>query len=215
MIFITEEEIKKRVKELATEIYNVYKDQEELYFIFTLNGSFIFAADLSRELGKLGLTLKIGNYKLRTYGNGVFRIVNAIPTKLFDFSLKNKPILLVDDIYDRGNTLRKIYNTIVEQEPYSISICVLLDKDVKKDYEMFIGFTGFKIPNKFVIGYGLDYNELGREFNYITEKFSCPKCGSILKEHYVPELHGGDMEFWLECPKCGEIDFSELYINQL
>lgn len=172
-IIMTEEQIKKIVELQAIEINKIYlkKNIRDICFIYLLNGAFTFAADLARELNKLGMNLMVGPIRIKTYvgTKSISKHPPIYPT--FDFSLKDKHILVVDDILDSGYTLDYLSIALQAQNPKSIQICCfaakkdnkgeLLSKLIKPDY---IGLT---IPDIYIIGYGMDYNDKYRDLPYI------------------------------------------------
>ncbi|MFN3967031.1 MAG: hypoxanthine phosphoribosyltransferase [Endomicrobiia bacterium] len=162
-ILITEEQIKKRVKELAEQISNDYKDKEPL-LVSILKGSFMFLSDLLRNL-KIQCTVDfvaISSYNGSTESTGVVR-------QLLDLRENpvGKDILIVEDIVDTGFTLNYLKKNLLTRNPSSLKICVLLDKKERRKEPIEIDYTGFVIPDKFVVGYGLDYQEKYRNLPYI------------------------------------------------
>ena len=165
-MIITELDIKHRIKQLASEIYFDYK-QEKIYFIYILDGAFIFAADLARELSKLDLELVIGSLMIKTY-NGIKSVKKPIIRPSFNFSIKDKNVIIIEDILDTGNTLNIIIQAIQQQKPKNIDICVLLRKKKFREFNPIVKYVGFVIKDEFVIGYGLDYNNKYREIPNIS-----------------------------------------------
>lgn len=168
-MILTELDIKRKVNDLAKQIYFDYKDKEEIYFIYVLDGAFIFAADLARELHKLKISLVIGSLLIKTYEN-MKSVRSPIIRPSFNFSIKNKMVLIVEDILDTGNTLNIVKQTIWQQKPKSVDICVLLKKKKLREFNPTIKYIGFEIEDNFVTGYGLDYNNRLREKIYIDVK---------------------------------------------
>ena len=163
-ILISEEAIRHRVKELAQEINNDYHGNA-LTLVCALKGAMIFMADLSRNLDTIVDFDFIG---ASSYGEGTASTGKVYLTKDLDFDPTGKHILLVEDILDTGHTLTFLRQHILSKEPASFKACCLLDKperrivmDVKSDY------TGFTIPDQFVVGYGLDYAQRYRNLPYI------------------------------------------------
>ena len=163
-VLFSKTDIKKAIKRVGTELTEKYKNQQ-VTILSLLNGSFVFTADLIREIE---VEVDVKFLKVKSYEGssscGVLNVEND-----FKFSdLDNKHVLIVDDILDTGLTLdticRKIRN---ETEALSVTSCVLLDKQVKRKTMRSADFTCFKIPNEFVVGYGLDYNEKHRNLPYI------------------------------------------------
>lgn len=156
-LYLSEEIILQKVKELAEKINQDYIEKNPLC-IAILNGSFVFAADLLRQL-KIDAEIsfiKFSSYKgTKTSGH----LVTAIG--LYE-NITNRDLIILEDIIDSGNTLHQFIPQLENQNPSSIKICALLHKPEASIHEIKIDYCGFKIENKFVVGYGLDYNGLGR-----------------------------------------------------
>ena len=162
-VLLTEEQIKKRVKELAEEISNDYQDKEPV-LVSILKGSFMFLSDLLRNL-KIQCTIDfvaISSYNGSTESTGVVRQLLDLRENPVD-----KDLLIVEDIVDTGITLNYLKKNLLTRNPRSLKICVLLDKKERRKDHIKIDYTGFVIPDKFVVGYGLDYQEKYRNLPYI------------------------------------------------
>lgn len=163
-IYLSEEVIQKRIKELAAEINNDFKDRRPL-FIAILNGSFMFASDLFKYL-KIDAEIcfiKLASYKgMKSSGKVVTSI--GLEEDLFD-----KEVVILEDIVDTGKTLHNFLPKLLHQQPKRLKIVTLLHKPDATEYELNLDYVGFKIPNKFVVGYGLDYDGLGRNFKEIYQ----------------------------------------------
>ena len=162
-VLLSEQVIQKKVEELATIISKDYSDKSPV-LVAVLKGSFIFIADLCR---KLSIPVIFDFMAVSSYGDlmvssGVVRI-----TKDLDYSIENKDVLIIEDIIDSGRTLNYLVKNIKARNPKSVEICALLDKDVPGKFKNKIKYKGFDIPNKFVVGYGLDYAENYRNLSYI------------------------------------------------
>ena len=161
---IDEETIQNRINELAIEISKDYKN-EEIVLICILKGSTYFAIDLSKKLINNDVILDF--MKVSSYGN------NLETTGKINFSLdtsidiKNKNVIIVEDIIDTGLTLNFLYNYLKNKDPKTLKICALLDKKERRQKNIHIDYTGFQIKNKFVVGYGLDFDEKYRNLSYI------------------------------------------------
>ncbi len=162
-LLIPEEEIRERVKELALEIRRVFPPEEELVVVGLLKGSFIFVADLVRELGGNLLVdfIEASSYR-GTESTGSVHI-----EKDLDLAISGKNVLLVDDILDTGRTFKKVLELLRLKEPKNLKSCVLLDKPARRVENVKADFVGFAIPDRFVVGYGLDWDELGRHLRGI------------------------------------------------
>jgi hypoxanthine phosphoribosyltransferase len=156
-ILIPRDQIKKRVKELAEDISRTYGDDSKgLVIVPVLAGSIIFLADLIRDLPfkmKIGL-LSVSSYRGATTTPGKARVVQDV-----DLDIKDRHVLVVDDILDTGNTLRVVMGLLKKREPASLRMCVLLRKTAKAPKDLSADFVGFDIEDVFVVGYGLDYND--------------------------------------------------------
>jgi hypoxanthine phosphoribosyltransferase len=163
-IYLSEEKILQRVKEIATTISKDYAGRRPL-FIAILNGSFMFAADLFKHLtieAELCF-IKLASYKgLKSSGNVVTSI--GLEDDLF-----GKEVIIVEDIVDTGKTLHNFLPKLHHQQPKSLKIATLLHKSEATEYPLELNYVGFDIPNKFVVGYGLDYDGLGRNLKEIYQ----------------------------------------------
>ena len=156
-------EIQTRVEELGEEISKDYRDKD-LLVVSLLRGSFVFAADLVREIS---LPLEVDFMTTASYGHGEIssgnvEIINDIRTKV-----EGKDILIVDDISDSGYTLKKVKDLLEGKNPKSINICVMLDKPSRRKVDLEPDFVGFEIPDLFIVGYGLNYGDHYRNIPYI------------------------------------------------
>lgn len=163
-IYLSEEVIQKRVKELAAEINKDYEGRRPL-FIAILNGSFMFASDLFKSLtidAELCF-IKLASYKgMKSSG----KVVTSIG---LEEDLFGKEVIIVEDIVDTGKTLHKFLPKLMHQQPKSLKIAALLHKSEATEYSLTLDYIGFDIPNKFVVGYGLDYDGLGRNLKEIYQ----------------------------------------------
>ncbi|MGE5580710.1 MAG: hypoxanthine phosphoribosyltransferase [Bacillota bacterium] len=160
---IGQAELQKRVKELAQQISKDYAGRD-LLIVAVLKGSFIFLADLIRELDyhvAVDFT-GISSYGASTQSSGEVRI-----TKDLEQSVSGRHVLLVEDIVDTGLTLRYLVDALRARQPASLKVCALLDKPARRRVRIGLDYYGFIIPNAFVVGYGLDYNEKYRGLPYV------------------------------------------------
>ena len=162
--YLSDETIQKKVKEMAAAINKDYSGKKPL-FIAILNGSFMFAADLFKQLtieAELCF-IKLASYKgMKSSGKVITSI--GLEEDLFD-----KDVIIVEDIVDTGKTLHRFLPKLVHQQPKSLKIATLLHKSDATEYPLVLDYVGFVIPNKFVVGYGLDYNGLGRNLSEIYQ----------------------------------------------
>lgn len=162
-VLFSREKIDERVVELGKEISESYKDKN-LLVVSLLRGSFIFCADLVREID---IPLEVDFITTHSYGHdevssGNVEIVHDLRT-----SLKGKDVLIVDDIMDSGHTIKKVREHLLEKGPNSINICVMLDKPSRRQVELNPNYIGYSIPDVFIVGYGLNYGDHYRNIPYI------------------------------------------------
>ena len=160
-ILFTEERIQSRVANLAHQIAVDYKDSS-LVLVSILRGSVFFATDLARQID---LPLSMDFLSISSYGEdseGVVRI-----TKDLEDNIAGKDVLLIEDIVDTGFTLKYLLRTLAGRNPKSMEVCTLLDRRARRIIEMDLKYIGFEIPDKFVVGYGLDYRQRYRNLPYI------------------------------------------------
>jgi hypoxanthine phosphoribosyltransferase len=162
-VFISKEKIQKRIKELAQIISSDYKG-EEVVVVGVLNGSFMFCADLLRELDLSIITefMAAASYGEGTTTSGEVNILLDIKT-----DIKGKNVLFVEDIVDTGLTFKKILELVEGRGPKSIKIASLLSKPSRRQHQIDIDYLAFEIEDKFVVGYGLDLAGKYRELPYI------------------------------------------------
>ena len=164
-VLISEDKIAAKVKALAKKIRADYNDEVPI-FIGILKGSFLFMADLVREYGKeceLDF-MAVASYGASKKGSGVVRLIKDI-----NINIKKRSVLIVEDIIDSGLTSSYIKQYLKLRKPKSIEFVTLLDKPDARKSKIDIKYIGFKVPNKFVIGYGLDFAEKYRQLPYIAE----------------------------------------------
>lgn len=162
--FLSEQEIQQRIQELADALNKDYAGKKPL-FIAILNGSFMFAADLFKAITIEAeiCFIKLASYK-GTSSSG--QVITAIG---LDVDLINKDVVIVEDIVDTGKTLNEFLPKLHHQQPASLKIVALLHKPEATQFPIQIDYTGFTIPNRFVVGYGLDYDGLGRNIREIYQ----------------------------------------------
>lgn len=162
--FIEYDKIKKRTRLLGIQINVDYEDRVPV-FIGVLNGSFLFMADLIKEINVPAEIsfVKVSSYMGQDTSSGVVKQVLGL-----DIDLKGRDVIVVEDIVDTGITLSYLLDVLKQQEPASIAICSLLFKPQALQKELGeLAYVGFEIPNEFVVGYGLDYKGLGRNLKDI------------------------------------------------
>ena len=165
--FISELQIRLRTAQLA-ELVARELDVKGLVVIVVLKGAFIFAADLTRRLYDQGITPELDFIRAASYGAGDKSSGTVETTLDVSTDLKNRPVLLVDDIVDSGRTLAHIKQHLLNLGAKTVKSCVLLDKPSRREIEFEADWVGFKIPDIFVVGYGMDHAERYRYLPYIT-----------------------------------------------
>ena len=172
-VLFSEEQLKARVAEIARQIEADYAGKE-IMLISVLRGSFIFMADLCRAI-QLPCTLDF--MSVSSYGKGTTSSGQVQITKDLSEDITGRHVIVVEDILDSGNTLSYLLKILENRRPASIRLCTLLDKPERRVKPVEVHYTGFSIPDAFVVGYGLDYAERYRNLPYI----------GVLK----PEVYGG------------------------
>lgn len=162
--YLSEQEIQEKIKTIAEQINRDYEGRQPL-FIAILNGSFMFAADLFKHLT---IDAEICFIKLASY-RGMKSSGNVITAIGLDQDLFGRDVIIVEDIVDTGKTLNEFLPKLDHQQPKSLKIVALLHKPEATQFQLKIDYLGFSIPNKFVVGYGLDYDGLGRNLKEIYQ----------------------------------------------
>lgn len=163
-ILITEEQIKKRVKELGEQISRDYQDGN-LVLIGILKGAVVFLADLMREIN-IDVTIdfmSVSSYGADSESSGVVRILKDL-----EHSIEGRDILIVEDIVDTGLTLAYLKDLLESRNPRSVKIAAFLDKPERRKTEITPDYLGYTVPDEFLVGYGLDYAELYRYLPYVA-----------------------------------------------
>jgi len=162
-ILITEEEIKKKISELGQKISSDYKNKN-LVLIGILRGAVIFMADLARAITipMVFDFIAISSYGAETKSSGVVRILKDL-----DMNIEGKDVLIVEDIVDTGLTLEYLLRMLKSRKPATLKVCTFLTKTARRKVNIEVDYTGFDIPNKFVVGYGLDYAGKYRNVPYV------------------------------------------------
>ena len=161
---LTEEQIQNRVKEMGLEISKDYEG-ESLVAVCTLKGAMIFMSDLVREIP---LTVTFDTIAASSYGSGTESSGVVTIKKDLDMSIEGKNVLIVEDIIDSGRTLKALKEKLLERNPKSVKIATFLDKPSRRQVEVDVDYIGFTVEDKFIVGYGLDYDEQYRNLPYIT-----------------------------------------------
>ena len=162
-VLVTEEQIRAKVIELGQQISEDYAGLEPV-LVGVLKGAIMFIVDLARAI-KVPLTMDfmaVASYGASTETSGIVRILKDL-----DMSIEDKHVLIVEDIIDSGLTLNYIIDTLRARNPASLRVCALLNKRERRMVDVPIDYTGFDIPDEFVVGYGLDFNQLYRNLPFV------------------------------------------------
>ena len=164
-VLVSEEELKCRVKELAAKIDADYAGKKPL-FIGVLKGSFVFMADLVRAVT---LDSTVDFMAVSSYGSGTSSSGKIKIIKDLDSDIEGCDVIIVEDILDSGRTLSHLIEFLESRKPRSLRVCVLMDKPARREAKVEIDpeYIGFTIPDSFVVGYGLDYDQMYRTLPYI------------------------------------------------
>ena len=162
-VLLTQEELREKVKELGRQITQDYQGKN-LMIVTVLKGAVVFLADLMREIDVPAEIdfMVVSSYGAGTRSSGVVKIVKDL-----DVPLKDKDLLIVEDILDSGMTLSYLKELLEGREPRSIRIATLLDKPARRKVDLKADYIGYSVPDEFVVGYGLDYDEKYRNLPYI------------------------------------------------
>jgi hypoxanthine phosphoribosyltransferase len=161
---VSQEDLERRVRELGAEISRDYAGKD-LFLVGVLKGAVFFLSDLMRAIDvdcEVDF-MAVASYGSSTDSSGVVRILKDL-----DATIEGKDVLIVEDIIDSGLTLSYLLRTLRAREPRSLEVCALLTKPERREVDLPIRYTGFEIPNKFVIGYGLDHVERYRNLPYVA-----------------------------------------------
>lgn len=161
-VLYREAQIRARVRELAGEIERDYAGKD-LVIVALLNGTVLFLADLIRELNR---PLRLDFMGVSSYGSGT-RSGELVFTKELRIDVRGRDVLLVDDILDTGRTLKKVTEKLKQLKPRSLKVCVFLEKKARRVEKVKAEYVGFQIPDLFVVGYGLDYDEGYRNLPFV------------------------------------------------
>ncbi|MDG5766177.1 hypoxanthine phosphoribosyltransferase [Balneolales bacterium ANBcel1] len=162
-LFISKEQIDKRIAELGEEINRDYKDKKPI-FIGILNGAFIFLADLMRHVS---VPCEVDFFKLSSYGDEKVSSGHVTERKDLDADVEGRHIVLIEDIVDTGLSMKYMVDRILEKNPASVKVMTLLHKPDATRHYVDVEYVGFQIPTLFVLGYGMDYAQEGRNLAQI------------------------------------------------
>ena len=162
-VLISEEEVDARIRELGEKISKEYEGKQ-IHLICVLKGGVFFMCELAKRI-TVPVSMDfmcVGSYGYGSKSSGVVRLAKDL-----DESIENKEVLIVEDIIDSGNTLYYLMDVLRQRKPASLRLCTLLDKPDRRVKDVHVDWTGFEIPDEFVVGYGLDYAQKYRNLPYI------------------------------------------------
>ncbi|MFN2134674.1 MAG: hypoxanthine phosphoribosyltransferase [Candidatus Promineifilaceae bacterium] len=164
-VLISEEQLRVRVSEMAAQIEADYRDEPDLLLICVLKGGYMFLGDLSRALARPHEIdfMGISSYGAGTTSSGAVQIIMDLKAPITD-----RNVLIVEDIIDSGRTLEYMRRNLLARGPASVRICALLSKPARREVDVAVDYTGFEIPDEFVVGYGLDFAEEYRNLPFIA-----------------------------------------------
>lgn len=162
-VHLTEEELDKRIREMAAQISKDF-DGEPITLICILKGSVFFTCDLAKRISN---PVELDFMKVSSYGSGTSSSGRVKIEQDLDENIEGKNVLVVEDIIDSGRTLSYLLDILGRRNPKSLKLCTLLDKPDRRVVEVNVDYVGFEIPDEFVVGYGLDYNQKYRDLPYI------------------------------------------------
>ena len=162
-VLLTEEEVDKRIRELGEQISKDFEG-EEVHLVCVLRGSVFFTCELAK---RITLPVSIDFMSASSYGSDTISSGKIKIVKDLEDSLMEKNVIVVEDIVDTGRTLSYLLKLLSERKPKSLRLCTLLDKPERRVAEVNVEYTGFQIPDEFVVGYGLDYDQKYRNLPYI------------------------------------------------
>ena len=162
-VLLTEEEVDKRIQEIGEQISKDYEGKQ-VHLVCVLKGGSFFMCELAKRISvPVSLDfMSVASYGSDTKSSGVVKIVKDL-----DDSIKGKDVLVVEDIVDSGRTLSYLLEMLRDRGPASLKLCTLLDKPDSRVIDVNVNYTGFRIPDEFVVGYGLDYDQKYRNLPYI------------------------------------------------
>ncbi|MEC7760526.1 MAG: hypoxanthine phosphoribosyltransferase [Pseudomonadota bacterium] len=161
---ISAKAIAARIEALAKEIKTKFADTDKLVVVGMLRGSFVFIADLVRELD---LPVEVDFLEASSYGNSTKSSREVRILKDLRGEIAGRDVLVVEDIVDTGHTLKHVIGLLNSREPARLACCALLDKPARREVDVRADWTGFEIPDEFVVGYGIDYAQRNRNLPYI------------------------------------------------
>lgn len=162
-VLISEEEVNKRIREVAAQISKDYEGKQ-IHLICVLKGGVFFTCELAK---RLTVPVSMDFMAVSSYGDSMQSSGNIVIKKDLDESIEGRDVLLVEDIIDSGNTLSRLIPELLKRNPNSFKVCTLLDKPDCREKQVDVSYTCFEVPDEFVVGYGLDYAQKYRNLAYI------------------------------------------------
>ncbi len=162
-VLLTEETVDARIREIGEQISRDYAGKQ-VHLVCVLKGGSFFMCELAKRITvPVSMDfMSVSSYGSETKSSGVVRIVKDL-----DEPLKDKEVIIIEDIVDSGRTLSYLIEMLRDRQPRSLSLCTLLDKPERRGVDVHVDYTGFRIPDEFVVGYGLDYDQKYRNLPYI------------------------------------------------
>ena len=162
-VLLTEETVDARIREIGEQISRDYAGKQ-VHLVCVLKGGSFFMCELAKRITvPVSMDfMSVSSYGSETKSSGVVRIVKDL-----DEPLKDKEVIIIEDIVDSGRTLSYLIEMLRDRQPRSLSLCTLLDKPERRGVDVHVDYTGFRIPDEFVVGYGLDYDQKNRNLPYI------------------------------------------------
>ncbi|MDF2801571.1 MAG: hypoxanthine phosphoribosyltransferase [Anaerocolumna sp.] len=162
-VLISKEEVDKKIREMGERISKDYEGKE-IHLVCVLKGGVFVTCELAKNIT---VPLSLDFMSVSSYGDGTVSSGRVKIIKDLDDSIEGKDVLIVEDIIDSGNTLKYLIDLLNSRKPNSIKICTLLDKPERRTSDVYVEYVGFQIPDKFVVGYGLDHAQKLRNLPYI------------------------------------------------
>lgn len=162
-VLISEESVAKRIAEMGAQISRDYEG-ESVYLLCILKGSVFFTTELAKHIT---VPVQLDFMSVSSYGSGTTSSGNVHIVKDLDTPIEGRHVLVVEDIIDTGHTLAYLMEHLKQRGPKSLKLCTLLDKPERRVSDVKVDYTGFEIPDKFVVGYGLDYDQKYRNLPYV------------------------------------------------
>lgn len=162
-VLISKEEVDKKIREMGERISKDYEGKE-IHLVCVLKGGVFVTCELAKNIT---VPLSIDFMSVSSYGEGTVSSGRVKIIKDLDDSIEGKDVLIVEDIIDSGNTLKYLIDLLNSRKPNSIKLCTLLDKPERRTSDVYVEYVGFQIPDKFVVGYGLDHAQKLRNLPYI------------------------------------------------